>query len=84
MAVKEIPNTTTDSTDTRKPTLNATHRCDRCGAQAYVRVFLKSGNDLLFCGHHFERNLAAMAPVMRGKIDERHRLVQNKLQGSEN
>jgi len=24
---------------------------DRCGAQAYVRVVLASG-DLLFCGHH--------------------------------
>ena len=33
------------------PTLSAADRCDRCGAQAYVRVVLSSG-DLLFCGHH--------------------------------
>ena len=33
------------------PTLTAADRCDRCGAQAYVRVVLSSG-DLLFCGHH--------------------------------
>ena len=33
------------------PTLTAADRCDRCGAQAYVRVVLASG-DLLFCGHH--------------------------------
>ena len=33
------------------PTLTAADRCDRCGAQAFVRVVLSSG-DLLFCGHH--------------------------------
>ncbi|MCW2615599.1 MAG: hypothetical protein JWN08_2593 [Frankiales bacterium] len=33
------------------PTLTAADRCDRCGAQAFVRVLLTSG-DLLFCGHH--------------------------------
>ncbi len=33
------------------PTLNAADRCDRCGAQAFVRVVLVSG-ELLFCGHH--------------------------------
>ena len=27
-------------------------RCDRCGAQAFVRATLPSGGDLLFCGHH--------------------------------
>lgn len=47
------------------PPLTASDRCDaatvmwkmgkkelsRCGAQAFVRVVLKSGLDLLFCGH---------------------------------
>lgn len=33
------------------PTLTAADRCDRCGAQAFVRVVLGSG-DLLFCAHH--------------------------------
>ena len=33
------------------PTLTAADRCDRCGAQAFVRVVLSAG-DLLFCGHH--------------------------------
>ena len=32
--------------------LTATDRCDRCGAQAYLRVHLASGGELLFCGHH--------------------------------
>lgn len=31
--------------------MNATHYCDRCGAQAKARFFLQSG-DLIFCGHH--------------------------------
>lgn len=31
--------------------LSAADRCDRCGAQAYVRVVL-SGGELLFCAHH--------------------------------
>ena len=32
--------------------LTASDRCDRCGAQAYVRVTLQSGSNLLFCAHH--------------------------------
>jgi hypothetical protein len=30
----------------------ASDRCDRCGAQAKVRVVLPGGGDLVFCGHH--------------------------------
>jgi hypothetical protein len=44
-------------------TLTAADRCDRCGAQAFVRVVLASG-DLLFCGHHgksYEEGLRASA-----------------------
>ena len=32
--------------------LTAEDRCDRCGAQAYLRVELQSGGELLFCAHH--------------------------------
>jgi hypothetical protein len=31
--------------------VNATDRCDRCGAQAYVG-FLKEKGELMFCVHH--------------------------------
>lgn len=44
-------------------TLTAADRCDRCGAQAFVRVVLAPG-DLLFCGHHakaYEDKLRASA-----------------------
>ncbi len=42
--------TGTVSTPTASTLTNA-DRCDRCGAQARVRVVLTSG-DLLFCAHH--------------------------------
>jgi hypothetical protein len=45
------------------PTLTAADRCDRCGAQARVRVVLATG-DLLFCAHHakaYEDKLRAAA-----------------------
>ena len=32
--------------------LTTADRCDRCGAQAYLRVTLNSGGELLFCAHH--------------------------------
>ena len=32
--------------------LSAVDRCDRCGAQAYLRVELTAGGELLFCAHH--------------------------------
>lgn len=32
--------------------LTASDRCDRCGAQAYMRVTLPSLSELLFCAHH--------------------------------
>lgn len=32
--------------------LTAVDRCDRCGAQAYLRVQLEAGGELLFCAHH--------------------------------
>jgi hypothetical protein len=43
--------------------LTAADRCDRCGAQAFVRARLASGAQLLFCAHHgrhFEAGLRAV------------------------
>ena len=58
------------------PTLSATDRCDRCAAQAYVRVVLPGGGDLLFCGHHWSRHEAALRPKAESVIDETHRLTE--------
>lgn len=43
--------------------LSALDRCDSCGAQAYVRVTMSTG-DLYFCAHHasqFKDKLSATA-----------------------
>jgi hypothetical protein len=58
------------------PELSATDRCDRCNAQAYVRVVLEGGGDLLFCGHHWSRHEEALRPKAQNVIDETHRLTQ--------
>jgi uncharacterized Zn finger protein (UPF0148 family) len=47
------------------PSLNAADRCDRCGAQAYVRARLHAGGELLFCAHHGREHL----PKLREHAD---------------
>ena len=42
--------------------LVAADRCDVCGAQAYIRVGLESG-DLLFCAHHGNENKGKLEPI---------------------
>ena len=68
----EVPVTTTLTT----PALSATDRCDRCQAQAYVRVVLPGGSDLLFCGHHWSRHEDALRPQAEHILDETHRLAE--------
>ena len=55
--------------------LSAADRCDGCGAQAYVRVTLVGGGDLLFCGHHWNRHAEALHPKAAEVFDETDRLV---------
>ncbi len=56
------------------PELTASDRCDRCGAQAYVRVVLAGGGDLLFCAHHAKRYEDGLRKVAIDVIDETDRL----------
>lgn len=74
------------SSKPRQYTLNATHRCDRCSAQAYVHVFLTAGTDLLFCGHHWNKNRPLMQAqeIVESVVDEMDRLVYDRHKGSEN
>jgi hypothetical protein len=38
---------------TTVPSILTTHGCcDRCSAPAKVRALLRTGGELLFCGHH--------------------------------
>jgi hypothetical protein len=54
--------------------LNASDRCDVCGAQAYIRVSLAAG-ELLFCAHHGNANKAKLEPIAKGWIDETDKLL---------
>jgi len=59
------------------PELNTMDRCDRCGAQAYVRVVLESsGGALLFCGHHARSVEATLKPLSSQWHDETSRLTE--------
>lgn len=52
------------------PKFTALDRCDRCGAQAYVRVELASGGELLFCAHHAREHADKLHQVASTIHDE--------------
>jgi len=54
--------------------LTAADRCDRCGAQAYLRVELQSGGELLFCAHHAREHGEKLKEVAVNVVDETHKL----------
>jgi hypothetical protein len=56
--------------------LNSLDRCDRCGAQAYVRAILVSGGQLLFCAHHAKTYAEGLKPVVATIQDESEKLAQ--------
>jgi len=56
------------------PSLTSADRCDRCGAQALVRVELASGADLVFCGHHARMHEPRLREIAVGYRDESARL----------
>jgi hypothetical protein len=56
--------------------LTAVDRCDRCGAQAYVRVLLPNGLELLFCAHHNRQHSSALTKIAVGIHDETDRLAR--------
>ena len=57
--------------------LTAMDLCDRCGAQAYVRVVLASAGELLFCAHHSRQHADALARVHAEIQDETGRLLES-------
>ena len=54
--------------------LTAVDRCDRCGAQAYLRVELQSGGELLFCAHHAREHGDKLKEIAANVVDETHKL----------
>jgi len=55
--------------------LSAVDRCDRCGAQAYLRVELSAGGELLFCAHHAREHGDKIREIAAHVHDETHRLA---------
>ena len=56
--------------------LTALDRCDRCGAQAYLRVELAGGGELLFCAHHGREHGERLREIAVNVHDETERLVE--------
>jgi hypothetical protein len=54
--------------------LSAADRCDRCGAQAYLRVELQSGGELLFCAHHAREHGDKLREIAAHVTDETDKL----------
>jgi hypothetical protein len=54
--------------------LTALDLCDRCGAQAYMRVVLPGSGELLFCAHHGRLHAEALARIAVEIYDETDRL----------
>jgi hypothetical protein len=53
--------------------LLVTDRCDRCGAQAWLRATI-ANVDLLFCGHHANAHLSALSQTSAELHSELDRL----------
>jgi len=67
---------TTADRPTTTAQLTRLDRCDRCGAQAFVKATLASGDgmELFFCGHHFREHEAKLVASGAVVQDERHRI----------
>jgi hypothetical protein len=64
----------TTATAPTQAVLTAGDRCDRCGAQAYLRVELQTGGELLFCAHHAREHGEKLREIAANVHDETHKL----------
>ena len=56
--------------------VRATDRCDRCGAEARVRVVITKTNlPLLFCTHHYAATAEQLAPIAEITHDDRAKVA---------
>jgi hypothetical protein len=69
-----------DKAEEKEWTLTPLDRCDRCNAEALVKVTGITG-DLFFCGHHYNKVMAipdgynSMMSFMISVVDEREKLT---------
>ena len=75
------PREKADVNATLAPSLSAADRCDRCGAQAYIRARLTSGGELLFCAHHGRQHLPQLQARASEIHDETDRLTAEDMLG---
>jgi ribosomal protein L37E len=73
---------TANATTLEMPALTAHDRCDRCGAQAYLRATLPAGTELLFCGHHGNAHRPSLLVAGAALHDETDRLLTAQEPGS--
>lgn len=59
------------------PQLTAADRCDSCGAQAYIRVTVATG-ELLFCAHHGKKYQEKLESIAESWHDESSRLLEDQ------
>jgi len=74
---------TEEKTIEKEYVLKVVDRCDSCSAEALVLV-KGVGGELMFCGHHYAKNEKALEKFAYEVIDEREKIIQNKLIGSSN
>jgi hypothetical protein len=67
--------TVTTATAPSATPLTAVDRCDRCGAQAYLRVSLQGGGELLFCAHHAREHGEKLREIAAYVHDETDKLA---------
>ena len=65
----------TTATAAQSSPLTAVDRCDRCGAQAYLRVSLQGGAELLFCAHHAREHGDKLREIAEYVHDETGKLA---------
>lgn len=63
------------------PALTSLDRCDSCGAQAYIRVEVATG-ELTFCAHHGRKFQEKLSPIARSWHDESGRLIEETARNS--
>ena len=70
---------TTFDVPTTTAGLTRQDRCDRCGAQAFVKATIHAADDmeLLFCGHHFRAHELKLVAAGATIQDERHRIDEH-------
>jgi hypothetical protein len=63
---------TTTTTGVLQPVLTGQDRCDRCGAQAQMLALLRTGGELLFCGHHARQHRPRLGDIGAALIPAAH------------